>query len=165
MVGFLFIVFGLVLAGVDRIFVMAVFNRTCHRWLCGIETVRDGFAFAQVRRSRWAEIKTVRIPVGEFFKRVDEAYDVVTEFWLKQIRRNTQHRNPCRVDLEIQRESSWILGIDLSEKGEFCLRFLLGGVLGYYSLQEISQDDIRAAMLCRELPSLQHLVDRTPSQK
>jgi hypothetical protein len=144
---------------------MAVFNRTCHRWLCGIESVRDGFAFVQVRRSRCAEIKTVRIAVGEFFERVNEAYDVVTEFWLQQIRRNTQHRNPCRVDLKIQRESSWILGIDLSEKGEFCLRFLIGEVLGYYSLQETSQDDICAAMLCRKLPSFQQLVDRTPFQK
>ena len=54
--------------------------------------------------------------------------------------------------------------LDTSHKGAFFLRFLLGGELGYYSLQQTTEKEIRLCIVrhARSLPVFQRIVDTTP---
>lgn len=90
--------------------------------------------------------KLLQVPVGMYYERVVKAYFVVSQFWLNQIRRGTQYEFFDPVNRNVMVEASWVLGLDLSKKGEsFCLRCLLGTVFGYNCLE--------TAMLKQELPS------------
>ena len=126
---------------------MSLIHHYCHRWLCRVGFVSEGRVELEVRRSDRALSKLLEVPVGMYYERVAEAYFVVSQFWLNQIRRGTQYEFFDPVDRNVMVEASWVLGLDLSKKGgSVCVRCLLGTVFGY----DCSETD----MLKQELPSL-----------
>ena len=132
-------------------------------WLCRVQFCSGHFITARVRRSRDAPVETVQIFVRDFFHRIHYAFSVVSVFWMKQVLDDTQRLDLSPVSGSIQRECGWILGLDTSDKGAFCLRFLLGGVLGYYSLPGTPEMKIRRAIVRRgrSLPVFQRIIERT----
>ena len=126
---------------------MSMIHNYCHRWLCGVGRVLKGRVVLEVRRSNRSMSKLLEVPVETYYERVVQAYFVVSQFWLNQIRRGIQYEFFDPVDRNVMVEASWVLGLDLSKKGgAFCLRGLLGAVFGY----DCSETD----MLKQELPSL-----------
>ena len=132
-------------------------------WLCDVYFCSGPFVTARIRRSGTAQPETVQIFVREFFARIHKAFSVVSEFWMSQVLQDTQRRTLSPVSVLIQRECSWVLALDTSCKGAFFLRFLLGGVLGYYSLSRDSEKKIRLSIVrrARSLPAFQKIVDCT----
>ena len=127
---------------------MSLLHHYCHRWLCRVGCVLEGRVVLEVCRSDRALSKLLEVPVDMYYARVVEAYFVVSQFWLNQLRRGTQYELFDPVDRNVLVEASWVLGLNLSKKGgAFCLRGILGAVFGY----DCSETD----MLKRELPSLQ----------
>ena len=147
--------------------VTSEYRPNCHRWLCKIEGVDNGLVICRVRRSRYQlTTKSISVPAAEFFPRVHQASGVVAQFWYTEAAFDTQRSRLEPVDVQIQRECSWILGIDTSDKGAYFLRAMLGGTLGYYSMHETTADDIRRLIRSqlREMPVFQMIVNLTPSE-
>ena len=144
-------------------------RRNCRRnitqlWLRQVKFCFGDFIIARVRRSRDGRPHSVMILVKKFFHRVHKAFAAVSVFWFGQVRAGTCRRNLSPVSVFIQRECSWIFGFDTSDKGAFLLRYLLGGELGYYSLSNTPESEIRRSIvLCgRSLPVFQSIIDHTP---
>ena len=132
-------------------------------WLCEIKFCAAPLITASIRRSRNARVETVHVPVKVFFARIHRAFAVVSVFWHKQVVRGTQWRSLSPVDKTVQRECSWVFGIDTANKGSMLLRMLLRGELGCYSLHLISDVEIRKSIVqrARQLPVFQQIMDRT----
>ena len=137
---------------------------TAPLWLCSVEFSYGRFITAIVRFGKDAVPKRVQIFVTDFFHRIHRAFSLVSVFWMRQVLTGTQRRDLSPVSELVQRECSWIFALDTSHKGAFFLRFLLGGELGYYSLQQTTEKEIRLCIVrrARSLPVFQRIVDTTP---
>ena len=141
------------------------FKPSCHRWLCEVQAASDGFVNCRVRHSiRCQDTKIVMIPAEEFFPRVHKAFGVVAAFWMYQDSAGLNERDFTPIPRDVQRECSWILGLDTSDKGAFFLRAMLAGVLGHYSTCKTSIDEIRRTVFSqlREIPVFDIVVKLTP---
>ena len=132
-------------------------------WLCRVQFCYGLFITARVRRRKDAPPETVQIFVKDFFHRIHQAFAVVSTFWMEQVLSGTQRRDLSPVSNLVQRECSWVLALDTSDRGAFCLRFLLGGELGYYSLQKSTEKEIRLCIVrrARSIPVFQSIIDHT----
>ena len=118
-----------------------------------------------MRRSRFQHTsKSVSIPAADFFPRVHEAFTLLAQFWYTEAAFGTQHSRLEPIDVAVQRECSWVFGIDTSVKGAYFLRAMLGGTLGYYSMHRTPAEDIRRSIRSqlREMPVFQMIVNLTP---
>ena len=132
-------------------------------WLCEVKFCAKPLITASIRRDRNARVETVHIPVGNFFHRIRKAFAVVSVFWHKQVVLGTQWRSLSPVSETVQRECSWIFGIDTASKGSMLLRMLLRGELGCYSLASTPDLEIRdcIAERARSSPVFRKIIDRT----
>ena len=143
---------------------VTVYNDPSALWLCEVQFCAGRFITARVRKTRKSAIETVRIGVKDFFRRIHQAFGVVSVFWFKEVRSGTQWRNLLPIDEVIQQECSWIFGMDTSRKGAMLLRILLRGELGCYSFCTTAEKEIRLSIVrrARSLPVFQLIIDRTP---
>ena len=132
-------------------------------WLCEVKFCAKPLITASIRRDRNARVETVHIPVEDFFHRIRKAFAVVSVFWHKQVVLGAQWRSLSPVSETVQRECSWIFGIDTADKGSLLLRMLLRGELGCYSLRLMSDVEIRKSIVrrARQLPVFQKIIDHT----
>ena len=135
-------------------------------WLCAVEFCATPVVTAKVRRSRNAQIETVHIHEKDFFHRIHVAFGIVSVFWHGQVVHGLQWRTLSPLCKLVQRECSWILGIDTADKGAMLLRMLLRGVLGCYSTVSTPDSAIRKSIVRRgrNLPVFQKIVDRTHNE-
>ena len=132
-------------------------------WLCEVKFCAKPMITASIRRSRDARVETVHIPVEDFFRRIHKAFAVVSVFWHKQVVQGTQRRFFCPVGKTVQRECSWVLGVDTANRGSLLLRMLLCEVLGCYSLALTPDLEIRDCIVerARSLPVFQKIIEHT----
>ena len=98
--------------------------------------------------------------------RIEMAFRTVSTFWYRQILLGTQWQTLVTVDSVVQRECSWIFGIDTAKKGALLLRMLLRGVLGNYSLASTPDREIRKSIVrrARNLPVYNKIVECTHNE-
>ena len=135
-------------------------------WLCEVQFGATPVITARVRRTRSAGIETVNIGEKDFFRRIEMAFRTVSTFWYRQILHGTQWQTLVAVDPVVQRECSWVFGIDTAEKGALLLRMLLRGVLGNYSLASTPDREIRKSIVrrARNLPVYNKIVECTHNE-
>ena len=133
-------------------------------WLCRVEFCHRAFITAWVLRRPYGKPHKLRFLVKDFFHRIHLAFKYVSLFWWDQVKAGTQSLSLSPMGNFIRRECSWVLGEDTSEKGAFLLRSLLRKELGYYSLSETSEKEIRDSIVRqgRSLPVFQCIIDHTP---
>ena len=132
-------------------------------WLCEVKCCAAPLITARIRRRRSSKVETVHIPVKNFFHRIHRAFAVVSVFWHGQVVDGTQWRSLSPVDETVQRECSWVFGIDTASKGSLLLRMLLRGELGCYFPVSTPDMKIRRSIVQRgrNLPVFQKIIDRT----
>jgi hypothetical protein len=132
-------------------------------WLCEVKFCAKPLITASIRRSRNDRVEIVHIPVEDFFHRIHKAFAVVSVFWHKQVVLGTQWWSLSPVSETVQRECSWIFGIDTANKGSLLLRMLLREELGCYSLAKTPDLEIRDCIVerARSLPVFQKIMDHT----